>query len=368
MIWRDFVGLGYAVLALNSAANLALMRKVRPRSSPDPNVVEKVSVLIPARDESETLPRLLKSLREPYPNLRVYVFDDESTDGTAEIAKSFGAVVISPREPLPEDWTGKNRACHELAQAAIEDFEGNYILFLDADTEVHPGLLEGLIEAVESKNRPVGVASGMPRLFHGRFPEPLFLAWVPWILLSTNPFWLVDRTGIGHNYFTNGQVVLWKKAVYTEVWPHSTLRGAVLEDARIGRLLARKRIKISVLDLSNVLVTYMYKNYQECFDGLSKNSFEIMGNHPMTWLFSILLLAIAWAWLGFGPGQIQLVALGFLLLSGFFSARGTKSPLYLGLLTPLTITIGAATALRSSWWRYKKRVIWKGRNYGNRNG
>ncbi len=342
-------------------ANALLMPKVKGIQSAHPNIIGTVAVLIPARNEEENLPRLLQSLQSAYAGIKIYVFDDESTDGTAEVARRAGAVVLCPTEPLPTGWTGKNRACDALAKAAIEDFSGECILFLDADTEVRPGLLEGIVESMMDAKLPIGVVTGMPWLIHGTFPEPLFLAWVPWILLSSNPFWLVARTGMGHNFFTNGQIVLWKKSVYQEIWPHSTLRGAVLEDARIGRLLAKKKIRILVLDLSDKFQTYMYKNWRECFDGLSKNSYEIMGNHLLTWCLALFLLATGWGWAA--SRSLFWIPLTLLCISGGFSAKGTKSPWYLAILAPVTISIGAITVFRSSWWKYRNKVIWKGRNY-----
>ncbi|MFX8351063.1 glycosyltransferase, partial [Acinetobacter baumannii] len=52
-------------------------------------------VLIPARNEEENLRRLVPALVSQ--GVRVYIFDDESTDGTARVARDGGAVVISPR-------------------------------------------------------------------------------------------------------------------------------------------------------------------------------------------------------------------------------------------------------------------------------
>ena len=53
---------------------------------------KKVSVVIPARNEEEHLPRLLDSLlNQDYPNYEVIVIDDQSTDKTWEIIQRYMA-------------------------------------------------------------------------------------------------------------------------------------------------------------------------------------------------------------------------------------------------------------------------------------
>ena len=89
----------------------------------------RLSVVIPARNEEQNLPRLLRALhtqtRQPE---EVIVVDDGSTDATASVARALGARVISS-QPLPDGWRGKPWACHQGARAAT----GDCLLFLDAD-------------------------------------------------------------------------------------------------------------------------------------------------------------------------------------------------------------------------------------------
>ncbi len=79
---------------------------------------EKVSVIIPARNEEAGLPGLLESLarQDPGPE-EVIVVDDGSEDATAERAAQAGAKVL-PSRPLPEGWRGKTWACWQGAEAS----------------------------------------------------------------------------------------------------------------------------------------------------------------------------------------------------------------------------------------------------------
>ncbi len=105
-----------------------------------------VSVIIPARNEEQNLPTLLRSLAaQPVKPREILVVDDGSTDRTAEVARRLGATVIVS-QPLPDGWRGKTWACHQGAQAAT----GELLLFVDADTWFEP---DGL-------RRSCGISSG----------------------------------------------------------------------------------------------------------------------------------------------------------------------------------------------------------------
>src|SRR6516165_10451514 len=70
----------------------------------------RVSVVIPARDEEHSLPRVLAGLasQTAAPH-EVIVVDDGSTDTTASVAAARGARVLHGEE-LPAGWTGKSWA------------------------------------------------------------------------------------------------------------------------------------------------------------------------------------------------------------------------------------------------------------------
>ena len=94
-----------------------------------------VSVIIPARNEAHNIARCVSSiLSATYPNLELIVVDDNSTDGTGEIAGAAAQgdprvrVITCP--PLPEGWFGKQWACATGAKAA----RGSVLQFTDADT------------------------------------------------------------------------------------------------------------------------------------------------------------------------------------------------------------------------------------------
>lgn len=96
----------------------------------------KVSVLIPARNEEKRIIPCLESLLvQDYQNYNIYLYDDDSTDGTGKILDHYareypGFVRVIHGGPLETGWFGKPHAMQKL----LERSDGVYVLFTDADT------------------------------------------------------------------------------------------------------------------------------------------------------------------------------------------------------------------------------------------
>lgn len=346
----------YALLVAVSLINLFAMR--RPRPGREGDGAGSLVVLVPARNEAANLAELLPQLAGTV----VYVYDDGSTDGTAEVAEAHGARVIRGSEELPEGWTGKNRACDALARHALAEETPDWILFLDADVRLKAGALAGLARFLEREGARVSIVTGFPAFRPGRGAEPLALFWVPWILLATNPFGLVARTGRGHNGFTNGQVTAWRAARYRQLEPHRALRGAILEDVRIGRWLARRGERVEVARLDRLFEVRMYETAAAAVEGMSKNAYEITGSAAGTVALATLLLGSSGAWAALG--EAWWAGYGLLAASGAIVTAAVRYAPWVWPLTPIALVVGAFTLLRSLVLRRRGRVVWKGRTYG----
>ncbi|MFA5292429.1 MAG: glycosyltransferase [Phycisphaerae bacterium] len=108
-------------------------------SSPD------YSIVMPAYNEAAYLGRTLKAAKDaqnhfPDRTGEIIVVDNNSTDQTADIAKSFGATVIF--EPVNQISKARNRG----AKAA----KGKYLIFLDADSILSGQLLGKTLELLDS--------------------------------------------------------------------------------------------------------------------------------------------------------------------------------------------------------------------------
>jgi len=339
----------YAVPLGVATLNLLLMLRPSGRA---PMAFE---VMIPARDEEANLLRLIPLLRDQ--GITVTVFDDESRDRTAQVASEHGARVIPAIGPLPDGWTGKNRACNELSRVARRP----WVVFLDADVDPSPEFGPALSAFLTGQDAKTGVVTGFPAMRPGQGLEPAYLGWVPWILLATNPFGLVSRVGFGHNGFTNGQFSAWRLETLREIQPYASVRSAVLEDVKIGRLLARKKVRVTVLDLSRVLAVRMYDDLPGAFAGMTKNSVEIAGPGIGSILLSLVFLVLGWAWLF--AGDLAWILYAMLVGSKLAADRIVRMPLWTAPLMPLTLTAAAATVLWSWVLHLRGKREWKGRLY-----
>lgn len=83
----------------------------------------KVAVLIPCYNEAVTIAKVVDDFRRALPQADVYVYDNNSTDGTAEIARERGAIVV--REPRQ----GKGN----VVRSMFRDVEADYYVMVDGD-------------------------------------------------------------------------------------------------------------------------------------------------------------------------------------------------------------------------------------------
>lgn len=107
-----------------------------------------ISVLVPARNETDDLIDCLKSLiGSDYQKMEIIVLDDCSqTKRTPEIIRSFAGhgVTFLAGQPPPEDWLAKNYALNELAEAA----NGDILLFAGVDVRFGRSTIANLVSSV----------------------------------------------------------------------------------------------------------------------------------------------------------------------------------------------------------------------------
>ena len=312
-------------------------------------------VMIPARDEADNISNVVAPLVKS--GVRVTVFDDDSSDDTAAVAMKHGALILKPKGSLPEGWTGKNNACHQLSLVSTS----SWTVFLDADTIPSDKFAERLSAFLGRCDAETKVISGFAKMIPGRGIEPAYLTWVSWILLSTNPFALVSRTGWGHNRFTNGQFSAWRTDCLHQVKPFEQVKSEVLEDVKIGRLLCKLKIHTEIIDMSDILSVKMYRDIHESVRGMSKNSCDIMGNPIASVLLALFLFWIAFGWLSWSiywPFILPMLLAGKLVTD-----RAVRAPLWVFLFAPFTIAAGGVTIIWSTFLKRKGKVTWKGRTY-----
>lgn len=337
-------------------ANMVYLWRGRKQKAPD--VLSRLSVLIPARNEEANLQRLLPSLlRQDYPDFEVIVYDDGSEDGTWEVihqAQDDRLRAMRGSGP-PPGWVGK---VHALYQATREA-SGDVYLFLDADAEfLHPSALCHLA-AYHSALPEDSVMTGLTRLLGGgkilvSLVQNAILTGLPWPLVRPLPFKSLGAL--------NGQCWLIRSDLYHRYEPHEALKNEVLEDVRIGRYLKENGVVPVLRDLQQDVAIHMYRDLPDAWQGFRKNAYLILTGKPfgfvilaLHFLLTYVLAPFIWPWFLL---SIYLLKLATDLRSGF--------PRWITTLAPVSYVLAVVMQWDSAISHWTGRVAWKGRNVGPR--
>ena len=331
-----------------------------PRTGKRPD--RKVSVLIPARNEEKNIGNILNDLRnQPFQNIEVIVFNDQSEDSTAllvdEFVSSDKRFRIISSDQLPEGWLGKNYACSRLASAA----NGNFFLFLDADVRISGNLIgDSLWYAEKSRSDLVSIFPKQKIITRGEW------ATVPnmnFILVSLLPLILVRKTVIPSLAAANGQFMLFSPDVYKQLTPHEKMKNSKVEDILISRYLKKAGKSVSCLLGDERIECRMYSGFSDSVNGFSKNVAEFFGG-------SYLLTILFWFVTTFGfifimlylpPAVFLLYLFMFLSIRVAISLSGKQNILKnLLCIVPLQFSLGLFI-VKSLTNKFFKKYSWKGR-------
>ena len=119
---------------------------------------KKVCVIIPARDEENSLAKCIKGLMHQRNYIiEIILVDDNSKDKTAKIAQqtflkyNFVNFKIIQGKVLPEGWSGKTWALNQGKDLALKNKNAEYLLFIDADIFLEKEILQNVQKILEKK-------------------------------------------------------------------------------------------------------------------------------------------------------------------------------------------------------------------------
>ncbi len=322
-----------------------------------------ISVLIPARNEEQNIGNILSDLAAlSYKNLEILVYDDESTDDTKKIVQAFQIgdprVSLLSGTPLPEGFTGKNHACHQLALNA----SGMYYLFLDADVSVKGDLVEQAIFWMITKD--LALLSIFPVQVMQTFGEKISVPLMNWILLSLLPMILIRKSRRPSLAAANGQFMMIPSEIYKKFQLHQLFKGHKVEDVAIIRFFKKNGENVDTILGKENISCRMYKSLGEAIDGFSKNIFLFFGNSITLTVLYAMLITLApvlvilylplWTWIVF----IMLILLMRINISLASRQSILQNLLYLAPQQIIFITV----IVKAIYHRITRKLIWKGRN------
>ena len=207
-----------------------------PGGEPGP---ARVAAIVPARNEADVIARAISSLlRQQFDGeLRVFVVDDNSNDGTANVARAAAGVlgaaqrveVISGAE-LASGWSGKVWAIDQGWQAA-RVANPDYLLLADADIE-HAS--DGLAQLVaHAKGENLDLASVMVKLRSETIPEKFLIPAFVYFFFLLYPPAKISSPGSRVAGAAGGCILL-RPAALEKAGGFESVRGAIIDDCALA--------------------------------------------------------------------------------------------------------------------------------------
>jgi chlorobactene glucosyltransferase len=303
-------------------------------------------------------------LAQIYPRFELLLLDDNSRDGTEELATAAAQgderFRLLHGEPLPAGWLGKNWACHQLAQAA----RGDLLLFLDADVQLAPGALAALVNLLSREN--AGLLTIWPTQITQSWGERLVVPLMAFAILGYLPVLPVHYAPWPIFAAANGQCLLFSRAAYQQSGGHAAARGQVVEDVTLARRVKQAGLPLRMADGNRLVACRMYPGgWPQVRAGFAKNILAGHGNRVpfllVSTVFHWLVFIFPWIWLIFGGGGFALgLGLAGVLLRALTAAFTRQRP-FDALLLPVSVVLMTGIAFQSIAWHYRGGATWKGR-------
>ena len=237
----------------------------------DSTFAGKVSVVVPTLNEAERITPCLTSLSQQGEAVReILIVDSNSQDGTPDLVKA--AQQKDPRfqlltdDPLPAGWVGRPWALHTGFLHSSEDSE--WVLGVDADTQLHPGLVASLLKTATQEGYDILSLA----------PQFILKAPGEWWLQPALLMTLVYRFGAAgdtdnpaERVMANGQCFLSRRSVLSALGGYSSARNSFCDDVTLVRYAATQGAKVGFLDGSQVLKVRMYEGVAETWSGWGRS-------------------------------------------------------------------------------------------------
>jgi len=389
MIYFDWIAgtilaLAWASRILDAALGMPSVADVsRPewdRNPVLPSGNPRVSIIVPARNEEETIEQALCSLLAlQYDNYEVIAVNDRSTDSTGAImrklekahsaskagnGKSEVTLRVVNHSELPPGWLGKTHAMWTAAREAT----GDWLLFTDADVLFKPESLRRALSYAEAEAADHVVL--FPRMIMKRPGEYMMIAFFQTMFMFGHRPWKVadpstdDHMGVG-------AFNLVRSRVYNAVGTYRALRMEVLDDMKLGKVVKKAGFAQRNVFGGDLISIRWAKGALGVVNNLTKNFFAVLS---FQW-WRTLISACGLAFLNFGPflgiflaqGWARVpyaIALGsmFLIYVGMSWRSGV--PAFYFLLHPIGTALFIYTLLRSmilTLWN--NGIEWRGTKY-----
>jgi hopene-associated glycosyltransferase HpnB len=330
--------------------------------------------VIPARDEADVIATAVTSLlsqdyKVPF---RVILVDDQSSDGTANVARR--AVLASGRDDRceillgterPAGWTGKLWAMKQGFVHAQKTQAAQYVLFTDADIAHASDNVSRLVARAERDQ--LVLVSLMAKLECGTAAEQLLIPAFVFFFAMLFPFsWVNDRTR--RTAAAAGGCMLVRTEALNAAGGLESVADAIIDDCALARLLKRQgTIWLGLSARARSLRPH--GNIGEIGRMVARSAYAQLRYSPVLLCGTVLGMAIVYV----APVFLALFAHGLLRIAGALAwivmalsfqpiVRFFRLSPFWGMALPLIGALYAGFTVRSAVQHWRGRGgMWKGR-------
>ena|ERR1700683_1383690 len=205
--------------------------EVLPSTAPAvPEEFPDVDIVVPARDEAQTIGRAIASLvsQDYAGKFRIILVDDDSSDATAECAGRAANLKVIRGQPKPRAWSGKMWALNQ----GVAESRAAVLLFTDADIVHDPRHLSALVARLQGPR--VDLVSEMVRLNCLSLAERALVPAFVYFFQMLYPFALVNDPRSRVAAAAGGTVLIRREALQ-RIGGIEALRNALIDDVALAQ-------------------------------------------------------------------------------------------------------------------------------------
>lgn len=341
-------------------------RELLEADRPEELDLSEITVVIPARNEAAVIAGTLQALEQQGKNLHIILVDDESVDGTAEIARQVGLdnLQIIRSENLPPGWTGKLWAQEQGLRAV----QTSLVLLLDADIFLMPGILSALKSMRDAEG--IQFISLMAMLKVDSFWEKMLMPAFIYFFKMLYPFALANNAASKAAAAAGGCVLVDTQALRA-IGGMAEIRDAVIDDCTLAKKIKQAGYRTWMGLTHGVISQRPYVSLTEIWDMVARtaytqlfysNSLLLVCTLLMTLMYVLPLYGLIFftgnAW--FFSVLAWLIMLGLYLPTLRFYTLNSAWALCMPVIAGLYLLMTWTSAVR--YWR-GERSRWKGRIY-----
>lgn len=338
-------------------------RTLIPPDDPPP-VRERVSVLMPARNEAHRIAPGIRSLvaQRGVADLEILVLDDNSTDGTAQaVLDAAGGdprVRVLPGRPLPDGWRGKPHACAQLAAAAT----GDVLVFVDADVTFAPHAMASAITLL--RQRHLDWISPYPQQVTGSLAEYLLQPLTAWTRLSMVDMRHAEDSHEHGSLLANGQFIVVDRAAYERAGGHAVIPDAVIDDLWLASVLKATGSRGVAVEGSGIAACRMYDGFADLRDGYARWIWILFPTrrHLVLTCLQLACSELAPPLAALRGSKIGLIGYGAAVAGRIVSGRASRDRIFPWVLaSPVSAAVSAYMYVYSVRRSARGELSWKGR-------